>query len=1014
MDKIDTNLYSRQITTFGIDTMSKIQNLRVLIVGMRGLGIEIAKNIVLSGIKELKIDDKNISLINDLGSNFFLSEENIGKPRDSSCLSKLRELNSYVKVDIFRDNLEEKIDNFDIVIFTEITDTKYLFSINELCHKKNVNFIYCLNLGLSCFVFSDFGDKHIITDPTGKEKKIYFIKNIDKSGVISIDQRNDQNFELSKGELVKFKEVEGIDELNEGKPRKIKFVSKNTFSIEDDISFENYKVGGIIEEVILPEEKKYKKIKDCFYVPYLENEPEINDYTKEGRNEMLHCALIAIHKFFDNEKRLPEINNQEDSRKVLSYAKSIYENAKMESEKWINKIENFEEDIVMKVARWSKCEICPTCSFLGGIVSQEIIKITGKYIPIDQWLWFDFFETTEDLKENIDRKLIGTRYDDQIAIFGNEFFKNITNLNIFIIGAGALGCEYLKNFALMGISTNKDAKTTITDNDLIEVSNLNRQFLFRKKDIRKPKVKIAAQQAKLMNNDFKIEDLQLLVDDENEEYFDENFWKRQNFILTAVDNIKARQYIDLQCTKYTKTLIDTGTLGTGGICQAFVPFKTSCYNDNKIIPEPSIPLCTLRNFPSKIEHCIEWALSKFNDFFTTPLEEFKKFLESKEDYYTFIQNEDVTSTQIGKLKEIKNLLELIKENNFEIILKKAVETYLNNFDYNIQMLLNEFPADFKNEDGTLFWSGSKRIPQIIKFDINDEKCFNFVKYYSILLARSINIAINEDNNNIKNIINKFDFPKFIPSSDKRLSREEELDEINSLKNYLDNYDFKIIDKSKIRVEKFEKDDDLNFHVYFINLCSNLRAENYRISKTDQQRTKIIAGKIVPAISCTTAAITGFSCMQIYTLVSSDNINLVKNCYLDTSYNLYQINNPSDVIHLEDEEYNIIYDGPTKAIPKGWTVWDIIDIKGPMTCLEFAEYFQKKYEVKISSISSNSKTIIYMFMPTSKAQKINRKIEEIYESDNGLQIKQNYLWLDISGKKDGIDVIMPKIRYFLNK
>ena len=58
MKKIDTNLYSRQITTFGIDTMSKIQDLRVLIVGLRGLGIEIAKNIVLSGIKELKISVK--------------------------------------------------------------------------------------------------------------------------------------------------------------------------------------------------------------------------------------------------------------------------------------------------------------------------------------------------------------------------------------------------------------------------------------------------------------------------------------------------------------------------------------------------------------------------------------------------------------------------------------------------------------------------------------------------------------------------------------------------------------------------------------------------------------------------------------------------------------------------------------------------------------------------------------------------------------------------------------------
>lgn len=71
MKNIDTNLYSRQIRTYGLKTMSKLQNLRILIVGMRGLGIEIAKNVILSGVKEVKILDENICEINDLGNNFF-------------------------------------------------------------------------------------------------------------------------------------------------------------------------------------------------------------------------------------------------------------------------------------------------------------------------------------------------------------------------------------------------------------------------------------------------------------------------------------------------------------------------------------------------------------------------------------------------------------------------------------------------------------------------------------------------------------------------------------------------------------------------------------------------------------------------------------------------------------------------------------------------------------------------------------------------------------------------------
>ena len=60
-------------------------------------------------------------------------------------------------------------------------------------------------------------------------------------------------------------------------------------------------------------------------------------------------------------------------------------------------------------------------------------------------------------------------------------------------------------------------------------------------------------------------------------------------------------------------------------------------------------MCTLRNFPSNIEHCIEWGLSKFNDFFNSPVEDLKKFLDNKESFYSLIQNEDTTISIIGKM-----------------------------------------------------------------------------------------------------------------------------------------------------------------------------------------------------------------------------------------------------------------------------------------------------------------------------------------------------------------------------
>ena len=131
-----------------------------------------------------------------------------------------------------------------------------------------------------------------------------------------------------------------------------------------------------------------------------------------------------------------------------------------------------------------------------------------------------------------------------------------------MIGAGALGCEFLKNFALMGISTKRGKKLIVTDNDNIEISNLNRQFLFRKKDIGQSKSKCACISAKKMNPNFNTESLMSLVSPLNEHVFNEKFWNDQTYIINAVDNIGTRKYIDNQCTTYNKCLIDSGTLGT--------------------------------------------------------------------------------------------------------------------------------------------------------------------------------------------------------------------------------------------------------------------------------------------------------------------------------------------------------------------------------------------------------------------------------------------------------------------
>ena len=123
MEKIDINLYSRQIKAYGIETMKDLSSLTILIIGLRGLGLETAKNLVLSGPKEINIYDPNKCTINDLGSNYYINEMDVkeGKRRDMSSLQKLSELNSYVNLSIMEgDDIFKNLNKYNVVIVSEL------------------------------------------------------------------------------------------------------------------------------------------------------------------------------------------------------------------------------------------------------------------------------------------------------------------------------------------------------------------------------------------------------------------------------------------------------------------------------------------------------------------------------------------------------------------------------------------------------------------------------------------------------------------------------------------------------------------------------------------------------------------------------------------------------------------------------------------------------------------------------------------------------------------------------
>ena len=327
MESIDTNLYSRQIYTYGLDTMKKIINIKILIIGLRGLGVEIAKNLILTGPKEVSISDKNMCQINDLNSNFYINEEDINvKSREDSCYDKLKLLNPYVNVTKHKGLYKEDIKRFNIIIITEIMKLEELYEINNICRHNNIYFIYTLNLGLTGFLFNDFGDNHYVYDFNGEKNlnyNIFHIKERENNYEIYLDLQEDEIFELVKGNYIIFKEVKGLECLNDGKPREIISTTNISFCIEKKNKSNNkYIANGIIEEFKMPKKLIFKSFEDNFIIP--NNNYIILDLKKKESNILLHCAFVGLHFYYSINNKYPQLNNMEQVNEIVKLSQNYY------------------------------------------------------------------------------------------------------------------------------------------------------------------------------------------------------------------------------------------------------------------------------------------------------------------------------------------------------------------------------------------------------------------------------------------------------------------------------------------------------------------------------------------------------------------------------------------------------------------------------------------------------------------------------------------------------------------
>ncbi|KAJ1305508.1 hypothetical protein OPQ81_000515 [Rhizoctonia solani] len=396
------------------------------------------------------------------------------------------------------------------------------------------------------------------------------------------------------------------------------------------------------------------------------------------------------------------------------------------------------------------------------------------------------------------------------AILGDELYGKLSSAKTLVVGAGGIGCELLKNLVLSGFG-----EITLLDLDTIDLSNLNRQFLFRKKDVKKSKALVAAATAQPFNPSVKIHPIHGNI---KEPQFDVGWFKQFDIVMNALDNLDARRHVNKMCIAAGIPLIESGTAGYLGQVQPLMhhklhsPSETECFECvAKPVPK-SFPVCTIRSTPSTALHCIVWAKS-----YLLP----QLFGEEEEDEeLDRAAAAGENASEIAALKEeaqaFKSVRALLRTPTTDQTDKAASAVFAKIYDQDVKRLLGMADMGVFVDSRKEAASGKDKAESgAAGAGLKDQKALS-----------------------LKETVELFD------DSLRRLAA-------------------RIITEDIIT---FDKDDDDTLD--FVTANANLRAYAYGIEQKTRWEVKEIAGNIIPAIATTNAIIAGLIVIQALNVLKS--------------------------------------------------------------------------------------------------------------------------------------------------
>lgn len=401
--------------------------------------------------------------------------------------------------------------------------------------------------------------------------------------------------------------------------------------------------------------------------------------------------------------------------------------------------------------------------------------------------------------------------------YGAAHARNLQAAKVLCVGAGGIGCEVLKNLVLMGFLS-----IEVIDLDTIDISNLNRQFLFRQNHVGKSKAETAAEVAMTFNPDAKITWHYGNVKDAQ---FGINYVRKFDIVLNALDNVDARRHMNRLCLAAGVPLLDSGTTGFLGQVMPIMKGETACYECEPKPTQKVYPICTIRSTPEKPVHCIVWAKECFKLVFGNPKDSM------------LFEDEEATGSKSSYM-ELLTFPTLYEKAVSGDALKKTTEAVV---EHATKLLLAIFQEEVQTKIDMKTYKMAKTVP---------------VPVANATFDASKKLVFNVTNNQAVRDYRKSNWEHQV-LSDEECGAEMILCILESVG--LNIVDGTFNPTALLRGSlSFDKDDILSMR--FVAAAACMRSRIFSIETKDFHSAKGIAGNIIPAIATTNAIVAGLQVM----------------------------------------------------------------------------------------------------------------------------------------------------------